>query len=127
MLRVIKLSLDRNGFDVDTALSGDTALAMLKTASDTRTPNNFPYDVVIVSADMPGMNGKELCESTHRDFADDAPLMFIVGDDKDKSLSEWAIPYRATEVLEKPMSLRWLVSRLNDHFGRYDKQAAVAR
>lgn len=127
MLRVIKLSLDRNGFEVDTALSGDTALTMLKTSGDVRANNSCPYDVLIADADMPGMNGMDLCEAVHREFPDNPPLMFIVGEDGDKSLSDWVANHRGTELLEKPISLRWLVSRLNEYFGRYDKQAAVGR
>ena len=126
VLRVIKLSLDRNGFEVDTALSGDTALAMLKSAG-AHASDNRHYDVLITDADMPGMNGMALCESVYREFSHGSPLMFIVGEDGDTSLSEWAGKHRGTELLEKPISLGWLVSRLDEHFGHYDKQVATGR
>ena len=52
VLRVIKLSLDRNGFEVDTALSGDTALAMLKSAG-AHASDNRHYDCLLYTSPSP--------------------------------------------------------------------------
>ena len=114
VLRVIKLSLDRNGFEVDTALSGEIALKMLREAS---------YNVVITDIDMPNLNGQDLCEAIQREFAGDAPLCMLVVAESDQIPEEWLASIKMTELVEKPMSLRWLVSRLNEYFGHFGKAA----
>jgi len=125
VLRVIKLSLDRNGFDVDTADSGDTAVSMLRTSANGKGKlRQSAYDVIITDADMPGMHGTELCEAILRDFNDNPPLMFIVGDSADRQLAEWAARRPAIEVLEQPMSLAHLMDRIDEHFGQFEKIAA---
>jgi len=120
VLRVIKLSLDRNGFEVDTALSAEIALDMLQQGKlDTN-----PYDVVITDMDMPVMDGQQLANCINRRFEGQAPLIFLVGEESDQQLAEWAESQTSTEIVEKPMSLRWLVSRLNGYFGHYDSAVA---
>ena len=114
VLRVIKLSLDRNGFEVDTALTGEIALQML--AENT-------YDIVITDLDMPGMTGKDLCQSIEQNFPVDPSLNFIIIDEPSAELSDWVLTLQKTELVEKPLSLRWLVARLNKHFGHFDQAA----
>lgn len=113
VLRVIKLSLDRNGYEVDTALNGEIALRMM---------NETEYDVLIADCDMPGMNGLELCEAVHREFDQAAPLIFLSAPEMSSDLTSWTARFPHTEFLEKPMSLRWLVARLNEFFGCYQQQ-----
>lgn len=126
VLRVIKLSLDRSGFEVDTALNGDTAVAMLKENSIGEGPLRYSgYDVVITDIDMPGMKGTELCDAILRDFPENPPLMFVLGDTVDAGLLSWIEHRPRVELLEKPMSLRFLVARINEHFGHFDKIAAA--
>lgn len=119
VLRVIKLSLDRNGFEVDTALSAEIALEMLQQG---RLDAN-PYDVVITDMDMPVMDGQQLADCINRRFEVQAPLIFLVGEESDQQLAVWAESQASTEIVEKPISLRWLVSRLNGYFGHYDTVA----
>lgn len=114
VLRVVKLSLDRNGFEVDTALGGSVALQMMQERS---------YDVVITASDMPSMTGKQLCESIQRDFSQALPLVFVLINDDSAQETVWSNPMPMTELVEKPMSLRWLVARLNEYFGHYDRVA----
>lgn len=114
VLRVMKLTLDRNGYEVDTALSGEVALSML---------NEHAYDVMITAVEMPGMNGQVLCQSVQRQFGNDAPLTFVVSDASGDT-SDWVAQLPNTECLEKPVSLRWLVARLNEYFGHYDRKHA---
>jgi len=95
VLRVMKLSLDRNGYEVDTALSADVALRMLR---ETR------YDVLITDNALTKMDGQQLIDTVSEQFQSRAPIMFL------------------TECMEKPISLRYLVGRLNELFGKYDTQ-----
>ena len=112
VLRVVKLSLDRNGFEVDTALGGNIALQMML---------ERPYDVVITASDMPSMTGRQLCESIQRDFSEALPLIFVLVNDDTDQEALWSNSMQMTELVEKPMSLRWLVARLNEYFGHYDR------
>ncbi len=125
MLRVIKLSLDRHGFEVDTALSGDIALAMMRPGAAKRAGRNGVYDVLIADADMPGMNGMQLCEAVRRDMPTNLPLMFVVDECEDRLAFEWARNFTDAEILEKPMSLLGLVARLDQHFDDHSLAAAI--
>ena len=125
MLRVIKLSLDRQGFEVDTALSGDMALAMMRPGAAKRAGRNGTYDVLITNADMPGMNGMQLCEAVRRDMLANFPLMFVVGEREDALATAWARDFVDAEILEKPMSLLGLVNRLDQHFDSHKLAAAI--
>jgi len=111
VLRVMKLSLDRNGYEVDTALSGDVALRMLR---ETR------YDVMIVENTLAKMNGQQLIETVSHQFRSTAPAMFLVTNTGANELEDWSASQERTECVEKPISLRYLVGRLNELFGKYD-------
>lgn len=111
VLRVMKLSLDRNGYEVDTALSGDVALRMLR---ETR------YDVLIVENALAKMDGRQLIDTIAHQFRSTAPAMFLVTDADSSELESWSAALERTECVEKPISLRYLVGRLNELFGKYD-------
>lgn len=109
VLRVLRLSLDRNGYEVDTALDAEVALRMLREQR---------YAALIVSAEF-APRGGGLCDVVHRQFNGDAPLMLVMVDDVEET--EWQGDSSAVERVERPVSLRWIVARLNEYFGDYDK------
>ncbi len=114
VLRIMRLSLERNGYDVDTALSGDVALSMLREQD---------YHVLITDSDMPQMSGQQLCETVRSRYGDSI-LIFVVAsetaDGKAPDSLDWIESEVNTEALEKPVSLRWIVARLNEFFGDYE-------
>lgn len=110
VLRVIKLSLDRSGFEVDTALSSDTALLMYR---------ENPYDVIIVDNHLSGVGVKELHQALRREHPQLEALILIVSDADELEHIHWVDNAQSVEVVAKPMSLRWLVARLNQYFGRF--------
>jgi len=114
VLRVMKLSLDRNGYEVDTALGGEVALCML---------HEQHYDVLITDVDMPRMNGRQLCDTVQHQLKEHAPLTFVIANVTDDA-ADWVEQLPNTEWLEKPLSLRWIVARLNEYFGHYDRTRA---
>ena len=59
VLRVMKLSLDRNGYEVDTALSADVALGMLRKQK---------YDVLITDNSLSKMDGQQLIDTIADQF-----------------------------------------------------------
>lgn len=116
VLRVMKSSLNRNGYEVDTALSGDVALRMLRESR---------YDVLIADNAMVKMEGKQLVETVADQFRSRAPAMFLITDKADDQLQGWSEAIARTECVAKPLSLRYLVARLNELFGSYDDQPII--
>ena len=110
VLRVLRLSLDRNGYEVDTALNGEVALALLEERN---------YAALIVGADFaPGGHG--LCDSVRRRLGELAPLMLVMDEATPSPADEWSeLPIEGVERVERPVSLRWIVARLNEYFGAY--------
>ena len=47
-------------------------------------------------------------------------MVFLVGDDVQGNVPEILKEARYAELVDKPMSLRWLVARINDYFGQFD-------
>lgn len=71
ILRIIEMLLSRNGYTVRTAISGEKALAVLKTI--------LPA-VLISDVQMPGMSGYDLCQVVKRDpRLKDVPVIFLTG------------------------------------------------
>jgi len=110
VLRVMKLTLDRNGYEVDTALSGSVALGMLRETQ---------YDVLITDSGLEELDGQQLINAINEQFRSRAPAMFLVTDKAADELAQWSATTERTECLEKPISLRYLVGRLNELFGAY--------
>jgi len=114
VLRVMKLSLERNGYDVDTALSGDVALSMLREQD---------YHALITDSDMPKMSGQQLCKTVRSRHGDSILIFVIVSTASVDSVPErldWIKSEVNMEALETPVSLRWIVARLNEFFGDYE-------
>jgi len=111
VLRVMKSSLDRNGYEVDTALSGDVALRMLR---------EYQYDVLIADSGLEKLDGQQLIHTITDQFQARAPAMFLVTDTDDEALEQWSEELDRIECLAKPISLRYLVGRLNELFGKYE-------
>lgn len=112
VLRVMKLTLDRNGYEVDTALNGEVALQLL---------TEHRYDAVVTDSDMPHMDGRTLCEHIHQQHLDETPFILVVGSDEPEPTElNWIDEFDNTERMDKPVSLRWLVARLSEYFGHFD-------
>ena len=72
-LRVIKSTLEKNGYIVKTASSGEEALLVLR---------DVVPDILILDVMMPGMSGYDLCHITKRDERlQIVPVIFLTGHD----------------------------------------------
>lgn len=105
--RVIKLTLDRKGYEVEMARNGEEALARQRTR---------PFDVIITDFQMPIMDGRGLCEALALDAPDPTPLTLVVTGKTDPELRDWVGRLNQTEFFEKPVSLKQLTQRLEEHF-----------
>jgi len=107
IIRVIRLSLERRGYEVHVASDGAEALEKL-----CRTH----FDILITDFEMPRMDGRQLCDKLRSTLPDLKPFTFVVTAETNPELREWARGLDDTEFLEKPLSLRQLGSRLDSHF-----------
>ncbi len=110
IVRVIRLTLERNGYEVVTAANGAEALDMLAQS---------PFDILITDIEMPRMNGKELCEAIQETFPGRKPYTFIITAKTDSELRKWAAGLTDAEFLEKPLSLRQLNQKLKNFFAEH--------
>ena len=68
ILRIMRLALEKEGYQVDTAIDGKDALEKI-TASRP--------DILITDIEMPRMTGKELCLHIHETMPDRAFQIFV--------------------------------------------------
>ncbi len=97
----IKFNLEAEGFGVETAADGQSALAALATAS-------APFDLVILDVMLPGMSGYAVCEAVRRQ-GNDVPVVMLTA----RTLVEDRIRGfdAGTDVyLQKPFDLDELIS-----------------
>jgi DNA-binding response OmpR family regulator len=107
VLRVLKLSLERHGYEVDQALNGEVALKKIKQQRP---------DVLITDIHMPQLSGEALCkqlqdEIPHREF-----LIFVLTSRTEVEHREWSSKIDNLQFLEKPVSIRKLIIKLNEYF-----------
>ena len=123
VLQVMKSSLDRHGYEVDTALGPDVAAALYRDAA---------HDVVILDADAHGRPGEALVASLldgagelRRAAGGAPPLVVSIGGATGRASADAPGDPAGPERWSKPVSLRWLVARLAEHFGRYGPPVAI--
>jgi len=107
VVRVLKLSLERAGYQVEWVNNGKLALERV---------HADPPDVLITDIQMPMMTGKELCarikaELPQRDF-----LIFVVTSRTEVEHREWSSQMDKLMFLEKPVSMRNLLAKLDEYF-----------
>lgn len=108
VLQLMKSTLDRNGYEVDTALNADTAARLFSECG---------HDVVVMDSDATPEQVAPLCELLSELPAERRPLTLLASMEGSPTLElDDSLPY---ERLEQPMSLRYLVARLAGHFGCY--------
>jgi len=111
VLRVMRLSLDRNGYEVETALNTEIALQLL---------HESPCDAIITGVDLPIATARQLCESVQQQLAQRAPFCLIASSlSTDSPELVWIEQMPNTELLPSPLSLRWVVARLSQFFGTF--------
>lgn len=110
ILHGVRQALEKNGYDVQTAVSGKEALALIKRMG-------LPH-LAIIDLNMPGMDGFQLCEAIHK-FSDLPIIMLTAEADEqtvvhglDNFAEDYIIkPFRAAELASR---VRRVLSRLGD-------------
>lgn len=107
VLRVLKLSLEKEGYAVDTCANGKEAVARLE--------QEYP-DILITDIQMPKMTGEELCLHIERHMPERNFLIFVLTSRTEIEHREWSREVPNLLFLEKPVSIRNLVEKLDGYF-----------
>jgi DNA-binding response OmpR family regulator len=117
MTRVLKLYLERAGYAVKVCLHGQDALTAVLAGAP---------DAMITDIQMPLMTGKQLCLALEEQVPERKFPIFVMTSKTDREEREWTAAIRGLEFLEKPLSVRALVARLDRHFGAVSATAGAS-
>ena len=116
VLRVLRLQLQRAGYEVDTAPNGKEALEKIRAV----TP-----DVLITDIEMPKMTGEELCQAIQKEFPDRRFPIFVATSLTGMRHREWTRNFVLLDFLEKPLSARKLLVTLAEYFDSIASEATL--
>lgn len=104
IIRVTRIGLERAGFDVDQAYDGKQALHLIRQAHP---------DALITDIAMPCMDGRELCLRIDREFPERRFPILVLTSKADVEYRRWSESVSGLTFLEKPASIRQLISLLH--------------
>jgi CheY-like chemotaxis protein len=103
VLRVLKMSLEREGYAVEVCANGREALEIVQ--------REHP-DVLITDIQMPLMGGEELCRTIEQSMPERRFLIFVLTSRTEIEHREWSRDITNLQFLEKPVSIRELTEKL---------------
>ncbi len=98
---LVKSQLTQEGFNVDTADDGDTALTMI---------NNKTYDVILLDIRMPRMNGIDVLKNLKHKKVNSRVIMLTGVDDLSVALE--AVKSGAVDYITKPYEMSDLLKSI---------------
>lgn len=107
VIRVMRLALQRCDYEVDEASNGEMALERIRQCEP---------DVMITDIDMPRMNGEQLCKEITRQMPDRKFAIIVLTARTELEHREWSSRLSDLMFMEKPVSIRRLIDRLNTYF-----------
>jgi len=105
LLRTVRLALEDDGYAVDTALSGEEALGLVKR----RRP-----DLIMLDVNMPGVDGWEVLSRLRAAAGQQTPVVVMTGG---FNLQDQALASGAQGYLGKPFELDDLLAAVGAHVG----------
>lgn len=107
LARMLRLALVRSGYRVQTTTDSDTAWELLSADAP---------DAFITAATLPGKSGLDLCRRIRRELPHrDMPVIIMTGRAEESTRREASRMDRVV-VLDKPVSIRTLLSELDSFF-----------
>jgi len=103
VLRVLKMSLEREGYTVNVCGNGEEALEIVL---------RDPPGVLITDIQMPMMTGEELCQQIVQRMPERDFLIFVLTSRTEIEHREWSRDITNLQFLEKPVSIRELLEKL---------------
>lgn len=110
--RVLLQTLERKGYEVEGASNGKEGMDKIRA--------QLP-DVLITDIQMPVMTGEELCKQIQTEMPNRDFLIFVLTSRTEIEHREWTRAIRNLMFLEKPVSIRKLVARLDGYFAAEPK------
>jgi len=117
ILELIRVNLEREGYEVETAADGRVALEAVARSQP---------DLILLDVMLPGLDGLAVCRTLHNDVATrDIPIIMLSarGEELDKILG---LEMGADDYITKPFSPRELLARIKARLRR-KPEAAPAR
>jgi CheY-like chemotaxis protein len=115
IVRVLKLMLERAGHAVSTAADGEAGLA--RVLAD-------PPDALVTDIQMPRMDGRQLVRAIHDRLPQRRFEIFVMTSMTEREEREWVRAIPGVEFLEKPVSPRQLIGRLQRAFASQPSESA---
>lgn len=112
ILEIIQYNLDKEGYEVYTAKNGDEAL---------QKAQHLKPDLIILDIMMPKKNGVEVCEILRAQPAFEDTLIIFLTALNDESSQMKGFDTGADDYVNKPISPKLLMSRVNALFRRAGK------
>jgi DNA-binding response OmpR family regulator len=103
VIRVLKQVLMRAGYHVDSVNNGNEALNYLL---------ENPLDILITDIQMPKMSGDQLCRVIDANMPDREFAIIVMTSRTEREHRAWASKIGNLTFLEKPISIRQLLSEL---------------
>ena len=116
VIRVLKLGIEQAGYVVDSAANGSECLVKLCSEKP---------DFLVTDIDMPRMSGKELCLAIERDLPDRTFPIVVLTSRTEMEHRDWTRKIDNLIFMEKPVSVRRLVSEIENAIGPADKRASA--
>ena len=116
VIRVLKLGIEEAGYEVDTANNGAECLTKLCAGHP---------DFMVTDIDMPRMSGKELCLAIEEQFPNRTFPIVVLTSRTEMEHRDWTRRIDNLTFMEKPVSVRRLLSQIGNHFADSDAAEAV--
>ncbi len=113
--RLVQQRLRAAGYEVDTASNGLEA---------TRCIEACDYAAIVTDYNMPGMDGRQLVEWVRKERAGKDICIYLVTARLEERVRTWAEGLPSVDYIEKPLSLRNLIERLESRLGKVEARDA---
>ena len=104
ILRLIRIKLSKEGFEVSTASNGDEGVSKVLAERP---------DVIIVDVMMPGKDGYQVVSEIKRRLKDEAPVAILLTSKAEEADMKKGLQAGADDYITKPFSPRELIERIN--------------
>ena len=114
LVKGIKFNLENEGYQVDTAYDGETAVEMAK---------NVAYDLIMLDLMMPKMDGLQACMAIRQNSTVPIIMLTAKGEDTDKLIG---FEYGADDYITKPFNILEVKARVRALLRRSSMQTPAA-
>lgn len=117
VLRVLKMSLEKEGYEVTVCANGKEAISHLEAEQP---------DILITDIQMPQMGGEELCRYIEEHMPERKFLIFILTSRTEIEHREWSRDISNLLFQEKPVSIRSLVVKIDAYLAEITDSRRVS-